>query len=112
MKRVYNWYTNLSQQIQDSITISITVVGLISTILSILGISLGDWKCSNVWMRIGIVFAAFVVIYSLVYCAISRIFRDSVNLTIRQTPVSISCGDIFEASGWKIMECTISRLEQ
>ena len=105
MKRVYNWYTNLSQQIQDSITISITVVGLISTILSILGIPLGDWKCSNVWMRIGIVFAAFVVIYSLVYCAISRIFRDSVNLTIRQTPVSISCGDIFEASGWKIIGC-------
>lgn len=105
MKRVYNWYTNLSQQIQDSITISITVVGLISTILSILGISLGDWKCSNVWMRIGIVFAAFVVIYSLVYCAISRIFRDSVSLTIRQTLVSISCGDIFEASGWKIIGC-------
>lgn len=105
MKRVYNWYTNLSQQIQDSITISITVVGLISTILSILGISLGDWKYSNIWMRIGIVFVAFMVIYSSVYCAIGRIFRDSVNLTIRQTPVSISCGDIFEASGWKIIGC-------
>lgn len=105
MKRVYNWYTNLSQQIQDSITISITVVGLISTILSILGISLGDWKYSNIWMRIGIIFVAFVVIYSSVYCAIGRIFRDSVNLTIRQTPVSISCRDIFEASGWKIIGC-------
>lgn len=105
MKRVYNWYTNLSQQIQDSIIISITVVGFISTILSILGISLGDWKYSNVWMRIGLVFVAFMVIYGLVYRAIDIIFRDSVSLTIRQTPVSISCGDIFEASGWKIIGC-------
>lgn len=105
MKRIYNWYTNLSQQIQDSIIISITMVGFISTILSILGISLGDWKYSNVWMRIGLVFVAFIVISGLVYCAIGRIFRDSVSLTIRQTPVSISCGDIFEASGWKIIGC-------
>ena len=44
MKKIYNWYTNLSQQIQDSIIISITMVGFISTILSIHGISLGDWK--------------------------------------------------------------------
>lgn len=105
MKRVYNWYTNLSQQVQDSITISIAVVGLISTILSILGISLGDWKCSNIWMRIGVVFVVFVVIYIGVYCAIGRIFRDSVNFTIRQTSISISCGDIFQASGWKIIGC-------
>ncbi len=94
MKKIYNWYTTLSRQIRDSITASVTVVGLISTILSVLGISLGDWKNSNVWMRIGIVFVAFVVIYSFVYFAISRIFRDSVRLTIRQTSISISCGDI------------------
>jgi len=68
---------------------------------------LGDWKNSNVWMRIGIVFAAFVVIYSFVYFAIGRIFRDSVRLTIRQTSISISCGDIFDASGWKIIGCDI-----
>lgn len=105
MKKIYNWYTNLSQQIQDSIIISITMVGFISTILSILGISLGDWKYSNVWMRIGLVFVAFMVICGLVYCVIGRIFRDSVSLTIRRTPVSISCGDIFESSGWKIIGC-------
>lgn len=105
MKKMYNWYNNLSQQVRDSITISITVIGLISTILSILGISLGDWKSSTVWMRIGIVFVAFVVIYSFVNLTIGRIFRDSVGLTIRQTSISISCGDIFDASGWKIIGC-------
>lgn len=105
MKKIYNWYINLSRQIRDSITASVTTVGLISTILSVLGISLGDWKDSNVWMRIGVVLVIFVVIYSLIYFAIGRIFRDSVNLTIRQTQVVISCGDIFEASGWKIIGC-------
>lgn len=105
MKKIYNWYNSLSQQVRDSIAVAVTIVGLISTILSILGISLGDWKSSNVWARIGIVFAAFVIIYSFVYFAIGRIFRDSVSLTIRQTLVSISCGDIFEASGWKIIGC-------
>ena len=105
MKRVYNWYTNLSQQVKDSITISITIVGLISTILSILGISLGDWKSSNIRMRIGIVFLFFVIIYSLIFWIISRIFRDSVSFTIRQTPIAIKCGDIFEVSEWKIIGC-------
>lgn len=105
MKKIYNWYNSLSQQVRDSITVTVAIVGLISTILSILGISLGDWEGSNIWMRIGIVFVAFVVIYSFGYFAIGRIFRDSVILTIRQTLVSISCGDIFEASGWKIIGC-------
>lgn len=105
MKKIYNWYNSLLQQVRDSISVTVAIVGLISTILSILGISLGDWKGSNIWMRIGIVFVAFAVIYSFVYFAIGRIFRDSVSLTIRQTLVSISCGDIFESSGWKIIGC-------
>lgn len=105
MKKIYNCYTSLSRQIRDSITASVTVVGLISTILSVLGISLGNWENSNVWMRIGVVFVVFVAICSLVYFAIGRIFRDSVRFTIRQTSISISCGDIFDASGWKIIGC-------
>ena len=63
MKKIYNWYNSLSQQVRDSITVTVAIVVLISTILSILGISLGDWEGSNIWMRIGIVFVAFVVIF-------------------------------------------------
>ena len=70
-----------------------------------MGISLGDWENSNVWMRIGVVFVAFAAISSFIYFALGRIFRDSVRLTIRQTPISIGCGDIFDASGWKIIGC-------
>ena len=47
MKRVYEWYSSLPKRIRDSITVAITTVGFISTILSILGISLGDWEKSR-----------------------------------------------------------------
>lgn len=42
MNRIYNWYNGLSKQIRDSIIISTTIVGTLSTVLSIFGISLGD----------------------------------------------------------------------
>ena len=105
MKRVYNWYNSLSQQVRDSIIISVTVVGIISTVLSILGISLADWKGLNIWMRIGVVLGVFVIICVAVYTIIGRIFRDSVNLIVRQTPISICSGDIFKIDGWKVIGC-------
>lgn len=105
MKRVYNWYNSLSQQIRDSIIVSATVVGIISSVLSILGISLGDWKESSVWMRMGIVLVIFGGICTAVYFIIGMIFRNSVNLLVRQTSVSICCGDIFKIEGWKVIGC-------
>lgn len=105
MKKIYIWYISLSRQIRDSITISVTIVGLISTILSVLGISLGNWKNSNIGMRIVAVIVVFTSICIFVYFVIGRIFRDSVKIKIRQTLVSIRCGDIFDTSGWKIIGC-------
>ena len=105
MKKIYNWYNGLSQQVRTSIFASVTLMGIISTVLTILGISLGDWKDSNVWMRIGVVLAFFVFIYIVAYIVIGVIFRNSVNLIVRQTPISISCGNIFEVDGWKVIGC-------
>jgi len=42
MSKIYKWYNQLPKQVHDSIAISVTLVGMFSTILSILGISLGD----------------------------------------------------------------------
>ena len=105
MNKIYKWYHGLSKQVHDSIAISVTVVGLLSTILSILGISLGDIQGLNLYMRIGAVALAFIVVYVLAYMAIGKIFRESVNITIRQTSVSISCGDIFEAQELRVIGC-------
>lgn len=105
MNKIFNWYNGLSKQVRDSVVISVTAVGAISTVLSIFGISLGDWKDSSVWIRIGVVLVGFAAICFLAYFIIGRIFKESVNLTIRQTSISISCGNIFESSGWRVIGC-------
>lgn len=105
MSRIYKWYNKLSKQARDSIAISVTVVGIISTILSILGISLGDIQGLYLYWRVGIVGIAFVVVYILAYIVIGSIFKNSINISIRQTPVSVSCGSIFDVSELRVIGC-------
>ncbi len=105
MKKIYKWYNSLSKQIRDSIIISMTIVGMISTILSIIGISLGDWEKSSVWVRIGVVIVVFLITCFITYKILGRIFRNSVNLVIRQTSVSVECGNIFSVPGLRVIGC-------
>ena len=105
MSKIYKWYNGLSKRARDSIIISATIVGAISTILSILGISLGDWKESNFFIRIGVVIGIFLLLYIISYIIIGSIFSDSVKLTIRNTSVSIERGDIFNIPGLKVIGC-------
>jgi len=105
MDRIYKWYHRLSKRVRDSAVIAVSLVGMISTILSILGISLGDWEESSFWLRICIVIFAFLIIYIVTYVIIGRLFRSLVKLTIRQTSVSVGCGDIFEASALRVIGC-------
>lgn len=105
MKKMYRWYNSLSKRVRDSIIFSTTIVGMISTVLTILGVSLGDWKSSSLWMRIYIVIAFFLLICFATYKILGRIFSSSIKLTIRKTPVSVSCGDIFQASGLRVIGC-------
>jgi len=104
MKKLYAVYSKLSKQFRDSLYMSITAVGVISTVMSILGVSLDEWT-NSVWRSIGCVLAGAIIIFVLTYILIGRIFKDEVRLTIRRTPVSISVGDIFETSGWKVIGC-------
>lgn len=105
MNRIYKWYNRLSKRTRDSLLISITVVGFISTVCTILGISLNDFSVSSVWVRLVMVLITFVVICIVVYIVIGKVFKESIHLTICQTPVDICCGDIFEMSGWKVIGC-------
>ncbi len=105
MKKLFIWYNNLSKRIRDSIRISLVIVGLISTVLSILGVSLGDWNGSSIIIRVCVVIASVVVIYFLVFWIIGKIFREQINLVIRQTPICICDGDIFSETGWKVIGC-------
>lgn len=105
MDRIYNWYTSFPKRVHDSIAISVTLVGMISTFLSIMGISLGDWKGTSIWSRIGIIIAVFLMLCVVVYVIIGKIFKNAVNLSIRQTHVSVGYGNIFEADGLRVIGC-------
>lgn len=105
MGRIFNWHYGLSKQIRDSIIISATIIGAISTVLSILGVSLGDLETLSIWARIFIVIAVFVLSTVSVYFIIEKVFKSQVKLTIRQTPVSVGCGDIFNAPGMRVIGC-------
>lgn len=105
MKKLYFWYNNLSKRVRDSILASITTLGLISTVLSIIGISLGDWKGLSVIIRVRVVIGLFLAVFGLAYYIIGKVFRDSVKTVIRKTQVSIGCGDIFNTSGMRVIGC-------
>ncbi len=105
MNQIYRFYLRLPKQVRDSIIISMTIIGAISTILSILGVSLGDWEKSSVWLRIGIVIFAFIAVCLITYKFLGKIFKNSVNLIIRQTSVAVGCGDIFAVPGLRVIGC-------
>ena len=104
MKKIYAVCGKLSKQFRDSLYISITAIGILSTVMSILGVSLNQWT-NSAWRSIASVLAGTFILFILAYILIGRIFKDEVRLTIRRTAVSISVGDIFETSGWKVIGC-------
>lgn len=108
MKKIYIWFNSLSKRLRDSISTSILVVGFVSTVFTILGFSLADIKCLKLWGRILVVIAVFFIVIIVVYKVIGRVFKERVNLIVNQTPVDITCGDIFETEGWKVIGCDTS----
>lgn len=105
MKKVFDKYNNLPKRIQDSIVIAATFVGSISTILSVLGLSLDDFGIDNIWFRIGIVLMLYLFLCLIIYVIIGQIFKESVSIKIRETSILISCGNIFFASGLRVIGC-------
>lgn len=105
MRKIYKWYSKLTKRVKDSIIITMSSIGVISTILSVLGLSLADIETLTIWLRIVISVFAFIVLYIIIYMLIGRIFRESVSTTIRQTSVSVVCGDIFEVPEFRVIGC-------
>ena len=104
MKKILQWYNKLTNRIKTSITFAVAIVGFISTVMSVAGVSLHSWT-QNVWFSLLIIVSVFVLIAGAVYMIIGMVFKDSVSITIRQTPVSICYGDFFETDGWRIIGC-------
>ena len=105
MKRIYKWYINLSKRLKDSFVISVSIVGCISTFLSIIGISLADIPCTNIVFNIIIVIVTTFIISFAAYNIIGHLFKDSIDLSIRGNSVTIKHGDIFQERGYKVIGC-------
>lgn len=104
MTQIWKWYNSLSSRIKTSVTGSAAAVGLISTVMSVMGISLHDWT-QNIWISLLIIVGSFGLIAIAVYLIIGQIFKNSVSMVIQQTSVSIGCGDIFDTDGWRVIGC-------
>ena len=104
VQRVWKWYNGLSNRRKASITSSITIVGLLATVFTVLGVSVNSWV-NNIWVSLLIVIGALIGVYFGTYQIIGKIYENTVPLMVRQTPVSISCGDIFKTYGWRVIGC-------
>lgn len=105
MKKAYKWLKGLSRQAKSSVAISASIVSGASTVLTILGISLGSLEGVHVLVRFCIVIAAFTVLAVAIYYAIGYIFKESINLEIRGMRVKIRHGNIFETPSLRIIAC-------
>ena len=104
MKKLWKWYNGLSYRIRTSVKLAVCIIGLISTIMSVLGVSLDDWT-HKFWVSLTVILLVSFGLLLLIYWIIGYIFKDTVSMTIRQTPVSISCGDIFDTEGFIVIGC-------
>ena len=104
MMKILQWYNKLTNRIKTSISFAVAILAFISTGMSVAGVSLHCWT-HNVWFSLLIIVGVFILIAWVAYMIIGKIFKDSISMTIRQTPVSICYGDIFETDGWRIIGC-------
>jgi len=104
VKAIAKWYSGLSNRKRDSISISIAVVGALATLFSVIGFSLAT-IINSFWYRLFVVALAFICFYILAYVVIGCIYNNHVAFSIRSIPIEISVGDIFSASGFKVIGC-------
>lgn len=105
LSKIYSYYMTMSKRKRDSITIALSFVGLISTVCTIIGFSLAEYDVLNVWLRLAVVILVTILLYILVYMIIGLVFKERIELVINNTPVEVTCGDIFSAKGYKVIGC-------
>ena len=104
MVRIWKWFNGLSNRARTSFLLSVTLIGLVSTIMSIIGVSL-ETLTHRLWLSLSIIFLTSVVLYGVIYWIIGLIFKYSLPLTIHQNSVLIANEDIFDTKGWIVIGC-------
>lgn len=102
--RVWLQWFSLSNRTRDSFCILMTLVGILSTLCTILGVSLSDCV-DDIWIRLISVATVLILLCAVIYGLIGEFFKKSVQLSINGTTVIVSYGDIFKIDGWKVIGC-------
>lgn len=105
MRKLYYWYKNLSRRARKSIVVSASTISGLSVLATILGYSLEDISDLHVFGRLCIIIALFFFFESIAYIIIGFIFKDSIDLRIRGTRVSVQRGNIFDAPAFRVIAC-------
>ena len=84
--------------------IALAVVGFISTIMTIAGVSVNGCV-QNVCVSFLIIVAMIMLIFFISYGIIGSIYGQAVSFDIRSMPVEITVGDIFKSEGFKVIGC-------
>ena len=79
-------------------------MGVVSTFMSILGITLKE-IIGSIWVSVLFVVGGGGIIFFITYILLGNIYKNEVNLKIRMTDVCIKHGDIFAVSGQKVIGC-------
>ena len=103
MKRIVHIVTR--SLVKKSVKWSMAIIGLISTVMAVMGVSLSDLlpKDSGYLVRL-IVFAALFVVLAILAAVVAyHRSKSGINLTINGMDVDAVVGDLFVADGVKVI---------
>ena len=105
MNIVFSWYNNLSNRTRQSLNYTLNWIALISSIATVIGSSFKDFMDASIWMRIFILSIVFIALWFIIYLIIGYRYRNSIDILVRNTQITIKKGDIFKASALKVIGC-------
>lgn len=105
MKTIQKKLNAMTRRQKTSLIVVNAVIGVTSTFMSIVGVTLNDLLGNNYYVSSVVVIMTIIVLYQFVYWLIGKIYKNSVEIMVRQTKVDIECGDIFEKNSFKVIGC-------
>lgn len=98
-------FFSMPKRIQDSIIFSATLCGILSSICTIGDFSLKDLGVENIFLRIAIFIAVYLLGCVVICWVLGVLYKKSIKLQIRGMEVSICYGDIFSCKELKVIGC-------
>lgn len=80
MKDIFRWFKRLPKRLQDSVLFSVSLIGMVSTLFTILGVSLKDICNTTLEIRLGIVVVSMLLLTGAYYWIMGNVYKKAVTL--------------------------------